>query len=79
VSGSAPAPALETRTLDRCLACGGTELTRRALRYEYRETSFPLLQCDTCGMRLGGCRRRLARAPHAEPYFESDFRCGSAV
>jgi SAM-dependent methyltransferase len=81
VSGSALAPALETRTLDRCLACGGTELTRRALRYEYRETSFPLLQCDTCGMRFLGVQPvgDSLVALYAEPYFESDFRCGRSA
>jgi len=81
VSVAEPAPALETRTLDRCLACGGNTLTRRALRYEFRSTSFPLLECETCGMRFLGVQPigpSLA-ALYAEPYFESDFRCGRSA
>jgi SAM-dependent methyltransferase len=81
VSGAPPAPVLETRALDHCLACGGRALSRRALRYEYRETRFPLVECETCGMRFLGVQPTGASLAglYAEPYFESDFRCGRST
>lgn len=71
------AVALPSRRLDRCLACGSTELRRLPLRYEYRGR-FPAAECRACGMRF------LAVQPTAEglgelyssAYFESDYRCG---
>lgn len=68
----------QTRTLDRCLACGGRDLARLPMRYEYRDTSFPAMQCGTCGMRFLGVQptgESLASLYAAE-YFEQDFRCG---
>lgn len=68
----------QTRTLDHCLACGGLDLARLPMRYEYRDTSFPALQCGTCGMRFLGVQpvgESLASLYAAE-YFEQDFRCG---
>lgn len=70
--------ALATRTLDRCLACGGGRLAPLPLAYDYRDTRFPLVRCRTCGMRF------LAVQPTADAYaslydaayFESEFRCG---
>jgi len=67
-----------TRTLDCCLACGGTRLAPLAMRYEWQGAAFPAAECGTCGMRflrvqpVGGT---LARMYSAE-YFETDFRCG---
>jgi SAM-dependent methyltransferase len=69
---------LSTRTLDRCLACGGTRLAPLPLAYEHRGARFPLVECRACGMRF------LATQPTAEAYaslydatyFESEFRCG---
>ena len=74
----AASEALETRTLDHCLACGGTRLTRLPLRYEYRGISFPLAECAACGMRFLSVQPVGASlvALYAEPYFEADFRCG---
>lgn len=68
---------LETRRLDRCLACGGTELKRLPLRYEFRG-SFPAVECRTCRMRflqVQPTREALAELYSSE-YFRSDFRCG---
>jgi SAM-dependent methyltransferase len=77
VSLTEAARPLATRTLDRCLSCGGTKLIPLAMRYEFRGT-FPAAQCATCGLRF------LSVQPTAEAlaelyssaYFESDFRCG---
>ena len=68
---------LPTRSLDRCLACGGDSLAPLPLRYEHRGT-FPLVECRRCGMRF------LQAQPTAEgllqlygaDYFQRDFRCG---
>jgi SAM-dependent methyltransferase len=74
VNGAAP---LQTRTLDRCLACGSTSLAPLPLRYEFRG-SFPAAECRVCGMRF----LRVQPAPEAlnelysSAYFQSDFRCG---
>jgi SAM-dependent methyltransferase len=77
VSVAESAPPLATRTLDRCLSCGGKDLRPLAMRYEFRGL-FPAAQCATCGLRF------LSVQPTAEAlaelyssaYFESDFRCG---
>jgi len=71
-------PALETRTLERCLACGSPRLTHAALRYEWQGGSFPAARCRDCGMlflRVQPTGGTLARMYSAE-YFEQDFRCG---
>ncbi len=73
---SAPPP-LATRTLDRCLACGGADLASLPLRYEFRG-SFPLAECRACGMRflrvqpVGDSLAEL----YSPEYFQRDFRCG---
>ena len=69
---------LETRALDRCLACGGESLARRALRYEYRGAEFPMMECRRCRLRFLGVQPagEALLALYAEPYFEADFRCG---
>jgi SAM-dependent methyltransferase len=67
-----------TRTLDHCLACGGRDLTRLPMRYEYRDISIPVAQCRTCGMRFLQIQpegESLASMYGAE-YFEQDYRCG---
>lgn len=67
----------ETRTLDRCLACGGTRLRPLAMRYEFHG-SYPAAECRGCGMRfltVQPAGAALARLYSAE-YFQSDFRCG---
>ena len=81
MSVTAPAPVLRTRTLDRCLACGGSALRRLALRYEYAGSGFPLMECETCGMRFLGVQPvgDALASLYAEPYFESDFRCGRSA
>lgn len=74
------AAALETRTLDRCLACGSTRLAPLAMRYEFHG-SFPAAECRECGMRflrVQPAGASLARLYSAE-YFQSDFRCGRSV
>ena len=68
----------QTRTLDRCLACGAATLKRLAMRYEWQGLAFPAFECPACGMR--GLRvqpvgETLARMYSAE-YFQTDFRCG---
>jgi 2-polyprenyl-3-methyl-5-hydroxy-6-metoxy-1,4-benzoquinol methylase len=70
--------AVATRTLGRCLACGGTRLSPLAMRYEWQGTSFPAAQCGACGMRFLDVQpvgESLARMYSAE-YFQVDFRCG---
>ena len=70
--------AVATRTLGRCLACGGTRLRQLAMRYEWRETAFPAAECAACGMRFLDVQpvgESLAGMYSAE-YFEVDFRCG---
>jgi SAM-dependent methyltransferase len=74
-----PAP-LATRTLERCVGCGGTRLRPLPLVYEFRGR-FPLVECTDCGLRF------LAVQPAGEAlaelysagYFESDFRCGRSA
>jgi 2-polyprenyl-3-methyl-5-hydroxy-6-metoxy-1,4-benzoquinol methylase len=71
------ATTLETRTLDRCLACGSTRLDPLAMRYEFHG-SFPAAECTDCGMRFLRVQPTvdsLARLYSAE-YFESEFRSG---
>jgi SAM-dependent methyltransferase len=72
------APPFETVRVDRCRVCGGSQLVPLALRYEFRQTSFPLLACLSCGVRLLGVQPSggsLAALYSAE-YFDTDFRCG---
>jgi len=74
---SAPA----TRTLDRCLACGGKALAPLALRYEWEGAAFPAAECRACGMRflrVQPAAATLARMYSTE-YFEADFRCGRSA
>ena len=69
---------MRTRALDRCLACNGRTLAPLPLRYEFRDTRFPLVACPACGMRF------LAVQPvgdslaglYSTGYFDRDFRCG---
>jgi SAM-dependent methyltransferase len=75
---AAPARPIATVTLDRCRACGGTSLMGRAMRYEYRGASFPLVECRVCGMRFLAVQpapEAFAELYSAE-YFVSDYRCG---
>lgn len=68
---------LETRSLDRCLACGNRDLRPLAMRYEHRGT-FPAARCPACDMRflqVQPTRAALAEL-YASAYFEKDFRCG---
>jgi SAM-dependent methyltransferase len=70
----------QIRTLDHCLACGSRDLAPLALRYEYRDVSFPAAACRTCGMRFLTVQpegESLASLYDAE-YFEQDYRCGRA-
>jgi SAM-dependent methyltransferase len=72
---------LATRTLDRCLACGGGRCKALAMRYEWFGASFPAAECGTCGMRFLSVQpagETLARMYSAE-YFEADFRCGRSA
>lgn len=68
----------QTRTLDRCLACGGTRLAPLRMRYEWQGMAFPAAECRGCGMRFLRVQPvgdTLARMYSAE-YFQADFRCG---
>lgn len=70
--------ALETRTLEQCLACGSRRLARAAMRYEWQGASFPAARCHDCGMlflKVQPVGESLARMYSAE-YFAQDFRCG---
>ena len=69
---------LDTRTLDRCLACGGTALAAVPMRYEWQGGTFPAARCRACGMillRVQPVGATLARM-YAKEYFATDFRCG---
>lgn len=70
--------ALETRTLEQCLACGSRQIEPAAMRYEWQGASFPAAECRECGMlflRVQPAGETLARMYSAE-YFAQDFRCG---
>jgi 2-polyprenyl-3-methyl-5-hydroxy-6-metoxy-1,4-benzoquinol methylase len=70
--------ALQTRTLEHCLACGSRSLSRAAMRYEWQDGAFPAARCRDCGMlflRVQPVGETLASMYSAE-YFEQDFRCG---
>ncbi|HEY6867716.1 MAG TPA: class I SAM-dependent methyltransferase [Candidatus Eisenbacteria bacterium] len=73
---SGPGP-LATRTLDRCLGCGSSDLAPLPLRYEFRG-SFPLVACRRCGLRFLAVQPAGAALAelYAPEYFERDFRCG---
>ena len=68
---------LPTRSLDRCLACGGDSLAALPLRYEHRGT-FPLVECRRCGMRFLRVQPtdEGLRELYGADYFQRDFRCG---
>jgi SAM-dependent methyltransferase len=68
----------QTRSLDHCLACGGRDLARLPLRYDYRDATFPLAQCRACGMRFLSVQPagESLVSMYAPEYFEQDFRCG---
>jgi len=72
---------LETRTLDRCLACGADGIAVVPLRYEWQGGCFPMARCRTCGMFFlqvqptGGTLARM----YSADYFEQDFRCGRSA
>jgi 2-polyprenyl-3-methyl-5-hydroxy-6-metoxy-1,4-benzoquinol methylase len=69
----------ETRTIERCLACGDHHpFWRLAMRYEWQGAAFPLVQCSDCDLRFLRVQpvgETLARMYSAE-YFQADFRCG---
>ena len=68
---------LPVRRLDSCVACGSATLRPLPLVYEFRG-SFPLVECDDCGLRflrVQPAAERLA-ALYSAAYFENDFRCG---
>jgi SAM-dependent methyltransferase len=68
---------LPVRALDSCVACGSARLRPLPLVYEFRG-SFPLVECDDCGLRflrVQPAAEGLA-ALYSAAYFESDFRCG---
>lgn len=82
--GTADAPAaagsrpIATVAVDRCRACGGTELAPLALGYEFRGARFPLVECRACGMRFLAVQpapEALAEL-YSASYFVSDYRCG---
>jgi 2-polyprenyl-3-methyl-5-hydroxy-6-metoxy-1,4-benzoquinol methylase len=72
------APALPVVELRECRACGGCDLVPLALRYEFRDRTFPLVECRTCGMRFLSVQPAPAALAelYGAPYFERDFRCG---
>lgn len=73
-----PTAAVETRTLEHCLACGGRELRPLAMVYHFMGRRFPAAECRRCGMRFLAVQpagATLERMYSAE-YFETDFRCG---
>jgi 2-polyprenyl-3-methyl-5-hydroxy-6-metoxy-1,4-benzoquinol methylase len=77
-AGITPARPIATVRLDRCRVCDSRHLAPRALRYEYRGASFPLVECRVCGMRflsVQPAREAFAELYSAE-YFVSDYRCG---
>lgn len=78
LAGISPA---STRVLESCLACGGREIARLALRYEHQGVAYPLMECARCGMRFLGVQPQGAalEALYAEPYFEADYRCGRSA
>jgi len=67
--------------LDRCLACGGSELRPLALEYLYGGRRYPLLECRACGIRFLGVQPDPATLAgfYDASYFESDYRCGRAA
>jgi SAM-dependent methyltransferase len=68
---------LPARTLDSCVACGGSTLRPLPLAYEFHGR-FPLVECDDCGLRflrVQPAGEGLAMLYSAR-YFERDFRCG---
>lgn len=69
---------LSTRRLEACPSCGRANPRPLPLRYEYRGESFPLAECDTCGMRFLTVQpdRDGLRSLYSSAYFERDFRCG---
>jgi SAM-dependent methyltransferase len=83
VSGSAVTgrDPIRTRTLDRCLACGGSELKPLAFRYRHRGATFPLVECRICGMRFLGVQPSPEALPelYDAAYFQDDYRCGRAA
>jgi SAM-dependent methyltransferase len=68
---------LETRAIDRCLACGQQSLEPLAMRYEHRG-AFPAARCPRCDMRFLTVQPTPAALAgmYASAYFEKDFRCG---
>ena len=67
-----------TRRLDRCLVCGGGDLTRLPVRYEHEGVEYPLAACLGCGirfLRVQPVGEALA-ALYAPAYFDRAFRCG---
>ncbi|HEV2106187.1 MAG TPA: class I SAM-dependent methyltransferase, partial [Candidatus Eisenbacteria bacterium] len=74
-------PAPGSRTLARCLACGGERLAPLPLAYEWEGVRYPAAGCRDCGMRFLAVQpagETLARLD-APAYFARDFRCGRAA
>ena len=73
------APAVvQTRALDRCLACGSNRIAPLAFQYRWRDTLFPAAECHVCGMRFLAVQPTGATIEdmYREEYFVTDFRCG---
>jgi hypothetical protein len=73
------APAVvQTRTLERCLACGSNRIGPLAFQYRWRHTLFPAAECHVCGMRFLAVQPTGATIEdmYREEYFVTDFRCG---
>ncbi|MEO5989404.1 MAG: class I SAM-dependent methyltransferase [Candidatus Eisenbacteria bacterium] len=69
---------MQTRTLTRCLACGGGRLAALPMRYEHLGQAFPAARCLDCDLRFLRVQpegESLARLYWAE-YFSVDYRCG---
>lgn len=67
-----------TRRLDRCLACGGDDLTRLPVRYEHEGVAYPLAACLACGIRFLRVQPagETLEGLYAPAYFDRAFRCG---
>ncbi len=80
-SAAPPESLLETVSLSACRACGEARLRPLPLAYSYRGARFPLAECRACGMRFLTLQPAgsTLEALYAEPYFETDFRCGRSA
>jgi SAM-dependent methyltransferase len=70
-----------TRRLERCLVCGGADLTRLPVRYEHEGVEYPLVACLGCGirfLRVQPMGETLASL-YAPAYIDRAFRCGRSA